>query len=191
MSVTMRSPILTRALGQDVDHAIAHVDHLPHLDLDVGRLTLRAAVRLMHEHARVGQGEPLAGRAGREEHGRRRCGLADTDRRHVRTDELHGVVDGEQRSHVTAGGVDVEADVAFGVGGLEVDQLGDHQVRDDVVDGRAEEHDALTQQAAEDVVGALAPVRRLDHRGYQHLRASVCATDWLQVRVTLADPIRN
>ena len=44
------------------------------LDLDVDRLALRAAVRLVDQDARVREGEPLAGRAGEQQHrgGRRR-----------------------------------------------------------------------------------------------------------------------
>src|SRR6266545_2135108 len=49
--------------------------------------------------------------------------------------------------------------IAFGIVGVEKEQLSDDDVGDIVIDGGAEEHDAVHQQTAEDVVGALAPAR--------------------------------
>ena len=90
---------------------------------------------------------------------------------HVGLDELHGVVDGQAGVHRAAGAVDVEADVLVGVVGLEVDELGDDEVGDLVVDRRAEEDDPLVEQARVDVEGALAAARLLDdHRNQWHSR---------------------
>src|SRR5205807_5540798 len=47
--------------------------------------------------------------------------------------------------------VDVDRDVLVGVLGLEVQQLGDDQVGDGVVDRRAEKHDPLVEQPRVDV----------------------------------------
>ena len=69
----------------------------------------------------------------------------------ARLDVLHRVVDREQRRDDAAGRVDVQADVLVGVLGLEVQQLGHDQVADVVVDRRAQEHDALLEQAGVDV----------------------------------------
>jgi hypothetical protein len=44
-----------------------------------------------------------------------------------------------------------------------MEQLGDDQVRDLVVDGGSEEDDSLIEQARVDVEGALAARRLLDH----------------------------
>ena len=74
---------LAGALDQDLDHPLAHLDHLGHRQLEVGRLALGAAVGLVDEDAGVGQREALARRAGGEEHGRGRGGLADAGRGHV------------------------------------------------------------------------------------------------------------
>ncbi len=76
---------------------------------------------------------------------------------------LHGVVDGEHPGHLPAGGVDVEGDVLARVLGLEVQELGEHEVGDDVVDGRAEEDDAVLEQSGVEVVGPLAATRALEH----------------------------
>ncbi len=73
----------------------------------------------------------------------------------------------KKAGHVAAGRVDVERDVAVGGLRLQVEQLGDDEVGHGVVDGRAEEDDAVRQQAGVDVVGPLAPVGLLDHRRYQ------------------------
>ena len=90
---------------------------------------------------------------------------ADADRLHVGLDELHRVVDRQARVHRAAGRVDVDRDVLVGILGLEVQQLRDDQVRDLVVDRRAEEDDPLVEQAGVDVERAL-PARGLldDHR---------------------------
>src|SRR3954470_13498038 len=48
-----------------------------------------------------------------------------------------------------------------------MEQLGHDEVGDRVVDRCAEEDDPLLQQPREDVVGALTPVRLLDHIGHR------------------------
>ena len=95
-----------------------------------------------------GQGQALARRAGRQQHGGGRGGLPEADRGDVGLDVLHRVVDGEQRGDVATGGVDVDVDVLVGVLGLEVQQLGADQVGDRVVDRRAQEDDVLLEQPA-------------------------------------------
>lgn len=74
-------------------HHLLEVQRLFRLDLDVGRGTAQAAGRLVHQDARVRQGETLAGstRAQQElPHGRRQ---PHGHGRHVIADPLHGVVD--------------------------------------------------------------------------------------------------
>jgi len=78
-------------------------------------------------------------------------------------DELHRVVDREAGVDRAAGAVDVERDVLVGVVGLEMEQLGDRQVGELVVDRRAEEDDPLVEEARVDVEGALAVYGLLDH----------------------------
>ncbi len=68
-----------------------------------------------------------------------------------------------------AGAVDVELDVFVGILGLQKQHLGDHEVGNLVVDGRAQQDDAVFEQTGEDIVGALAAVRLLDdHRDKLH-----------------------
>ena len=66
------------------------------------------------------------------------------------------------------GRVDVERDVLAGVLRLEVDELGDDEVGDRVVDRGAEEHDAVGEQPGVDVVRPLAAVGGLDDGGDEH-----------------------
>ncbi len=77
-------------------------------------------------------------------------------------DELHGVVDREQRGDVATRAVDVEADVLVGVLVLEVEHLGAHGVGHVVVDRRAQEDDVLLEHPGEQVVAPLAPVGLLE-----------------------------
>ena len=60
--------------------------------------------------------------------------------------ELHRVVDRHARRHAAARRVDVQVDVAVRVVGVEKQHLRDDDVRDVVVDRRAEEDDAVHQQ---------------------------------------------
>ncbi len=88
--------------------------------------------------------------------------MPDADRLHVGLDELHRVVDRKARVHRAAGRVDVDRDVLLGILGLQVQQLGDDQVRDLIVDGRAEEDDPLVEQTAVDVERSLSARGLLD-----------------------------
>ena len=107
------------------------------------RLPLEAARGLVVEDPGVGQRHALARRPAGQEQRAHRHRDAEADRLHVAADELHGVVDRQPRVDDAAGRVDVEGDVLVGVLGLEMEQLGDDQVRDLVVDRGAEEDDPL------------------------------------------------
>jgi hypothetical protein len=66
----------------------------------------------------------------------------------VGPDELDRVVDGEARRSLSRRRSCVERDVRAGVLGLEMEQCGDAQVRDLIVDRGAEEDDPLVQARA-------------------------------------------
>jgi hypothetical protein len=103
-----------------------------------------------------------------ERHGGGGARLAHAHRVDRWAHELHGVVHGEQGGHVAARRVDVEVHRALHVLALEVQQLGDDQVGDVLVERGAQEHDALPQQPGVDVVGPFAPVGGLDDGGDEH-----------------------
>src|SRR5581483_999818 len=156
---------LARVERDDLVQQPAIADDLLRLDLDVDRLTLSAAVRLMQEHAGVRQRVPLALGAGQQQHRRGGRRLTHDDGRHVRLDVLHRVVDGEQRRDVAARRVDVQVDVLLRVLGLEVQQLGHDEVADRVVDRRSQEHDPLLEEPGVDVERTLAAAGLLDDHG--------------------------
>src|SRR5262249_43271562 len=79
----------------------------------------------------------------------------------------HRVVDREAGVDLPARRVDVDLDVLLRVLGLEMDQLRDDEVRDLIVDRRAEEDDPLVQQTRVDVERALTTRRLLDDHGNQ------------------------
>src|SRR6478735_9593598 len=157
--------LLPGVVGEDLVEGLAHAHDLLGLDLDVDRLARRTTVRLVDQHAGVREDVALAGGPRGEDHGRGRRRLPEADGRHVGLDELHRVVDGEETGDLAAGRVDVDRDVLVGLLALEVEELRDHDVRHDIVDGRAEEDDPVLQQPGEDVVAVGAAGRVLGDVG--------------------------
>ena len=147
-------------------HVVRHGE--PHLALDVAGLTLRTAGDLVDHDVRVRQRVAFAFRAGAEEHRAHAGGDAHAIRRHVARHELHRVVDREAGRHGAAGRVDVDVDVLLRVLHLEEKHLRDHDVRDLVVDRRADEDDAILEETRIDIVTALAAPGLLDNDGNQH-----------------------
>ena len=88
---------------QDLVHLLAQAEDLPRLDVDVGRLALHAAERLVDHDARVRQREALA--LGARPPAAMRAMLAACPMQMVETsrlDVLHGVVDREAGGHRAA-----------------------------------------------------------------------------------------
>src|SRR4051794_28167930 len=137
------------------------------MDLDVGRLALEAGGHLVDQDLGVGQRHALALRPAAQQQRPHRHRDADADGRHVRLDEVHRVVDRQARVHRPAGRVDVERDVLVGILGLQVQELGDDQVRDLVVHGGPEKDDPLVQEAAVDVERTLPTGGLLDNHRYE------------------------
>jgi len=166
--------------GQDLVEPLLQPHDLLGLDLDVGGLSLGPAHRLVDHDPRVGQAGAPAVLPGREQHRAHRGGEPDADRRHGRVHVLHRVVDPEAAVDDAARRVDVQVDFLLRRLALEVEELGDREVRDLVVDRRPDEDDALLQEAAEDVVGPLAARGLLDdHRDEP--------THWLSAHPALVD----
>src|SRR5215207_5880184 len=158
-----------RVLRVDLVDALARLEDLGGVGLDVGRLALEARRRLVDEEPGVGQRHPLPLRAAGQQQRPHRHRDPDAHRRHVGLDELHGVVDRQAGVDRAAGRVDVDRDVLLRVLRLEVQELGDDQVGDHVVDCRPEEDDPLVEQPAVDVELALAARGALDdHRDEGH-----------------------
>src|SRR4051812_20742324 len=156
--------------GQDVLHLAAHPLDLRGVDLQVRHLAAGLTGGLVDEHPGVRQRQPLARRAGREQDGGGGGGLAHADGLDVRADEHHRVVDGHQRGERATGRVDVDRDVAVGVGGLQRQQLGHDVVGRGVVDLHPEEDDPLLEELVVRV-GLLHAVARALHEGGQDVAA--------------------
>ena len=121
--------------------------------------------RLVQQDAGIGQRDAQAGRACHQQERAHRAGRAHAHRGDRAADILHRVVDGEAAGHHAARRVDVERDLLLRIVGFQRQQLRADQRRDIVVDRPVEEDDALAQQPRENVEGALAAARLLDHHG--------------------------
>src|SRR5919201_1453050 len=155
--------VLPGVLAHDLLEAALEEDRLSGMDLDFGRLPLEAAPDLVDEDLGVRQRHPLSFRAAGKQQRAHRHRRADADGLHVGLDELHRVVDREPVVHGAARRVDVDRHVLVGVLRLQVEELGDDQVGDLVVDWGSEEDDALVQESRVDVERALAARGLFDH----------------------------
>ena len=144
---------LPGAFGDNLAELGARLLNLLGGNEDVRSLALSPAQRLVDQDAGVGERRTLALLAGTEQDCTHRGGHAGADGPDRRGDELHGVIDGEAARNLAARCVQVEGDVRLAVQRRQEEQLGLDDVRDIVVDGHAQEDDAVHEQAAEDVHG--------------------------------------
>src|SRR5205085_10608648 len=98
-----------------------------------------------------------------EQYGAHAGGHTDARRAHLRLDEMHGVVDRQASIDLPTRAVDVHLNVAVRIVLGQVQQLCHDQVRDHIVDGRAQKYDAILQEQRKDVVAALTTGGLLDH----------------------------
>ena len=151
--------------GDDFVEPLFQLQHVAHSDLHVAGGSFGAAQHLVDHDVRIRQGIALAFRAAAQQHRPHARRLADAVGVHVARQELHRVVNRQPGGHTAARGIDVKVDVLFRIGHLQKQQLGDDQVRDHVVQRRAQEYNSVHQQTRIDVIPALAPAGLLDdHR---------------------------
>ena len=89
--------------------------------------------------------------------------LADAVGRHVARDPLHRVVDGQPGGDAAARAVDVQMDVGLGVLMRQDQHLGDDQVGDGVIDRRAQNDDAVLEQAGINIHRPFFTTAPFDH----------------------------
>ena len=142
---------LAAVVGDNLVELFLEFQDLADGDFHVGGLSVGAAHGLVYHDAGVGERGAAAFLAGAEEDGGHGGGEAGADGGHLGLDELHGVVDAEAGIDGAAGGVEVDGDLAVGVHVLEEEELRLDDVGGVVVDGGAEEDDAVHHEAAEDV----------------------------------------
>ena len=153
---------LARALGQDLVQALAGLEDLACVDLDLGGLTLHAAQRLVDHDLGVGQRKALAlGASGQQEGAHAGCD-AGAQRGHIGLDEVHRVEDGQAGAHGAAGAVDVERNVLVGVFAFKEQQLGHDEVGRLVIDRAHQEDHPVLEQARVDVVRPLSAAGLFD-----------------------------
>ena len=109
-----------------------------------------------------GKAIPLALGAGGQEQRAHAGALADAVGGDVAGDPLHRVVDRHAGGDAAAGAVDVQVDVGLGVLVGQDQHLGDDQVGHVVVDGRAQDDDAVLEQAGVDIHRPLFAAAPLD-----------------------------
>ena len=157
----------------DVVQTPFHLDDVLGVALDVTRLTLETARRLMQQDAGVGQRIAhalLTRRKQKRAHGR---GLTDAKGGDGRPDELHRVVDRHAGGDDAPRRVDVHGDLFLRAIRLQKEQLRRDQRGDLVFDRARDKDDALLQQARIDVIGPLAAVGLLDHHGHQRVQVDL------------------
>ena len=140
-----------------------HADDLARLDFDIRGGSLKAGRGLMDKNARIGQGRAFAFGAPSEQDSPHAGRHTDARRPDLGLDEMHGVVDRQASIDLPTWAVDVHLDVVVWILLREVQQLRHDQVRDHIVDGRAQEDDAILQEQRKDVVAALSTIGLLDH----------------------------
>src|SRR5205823_11247657 len=160
---------LAGVLRQDVVERLADAEDFLGMDLDVGGLALESTRRLMDQDAGVGQGEAHSLGTASKEDGRHAGGQAHADGGDPRTNVTHRVVDRQPGGDHAARAVDVDVDVLVRVLGGEKQQLRHDDVGDLVVDGRADEDDAVLEEPGVDIEGTLTAVGGLDDHGDEGL----------------------
>ena len=147
----------------DLVELLLHADEFLGVDHDLGGGPFHARQRLVDHDPAVRQGVALALGPGGQEQRAHAGALADAVGRHVARDPLHRVVDRQPGGDAAAGAVDVEMDVGLGVLMGQDQHLGDDQVGDVVVDGRAQDDDAVLEQAGIDIHRPLFATAPFDH----------------------------
>ena len=157
---------LAGGVRQHVVQDLAHAQDFAGVDVDVGRLPRQALHgRLVDHDARIRQAEALALGAFGQQHRRHGRRLSHADGHDIGTDEGHGVQNREAGRDGTARRIDVNRNILLRILRFEEQQLGDDQIRDLIVNRRAQKDDVLFQQPGVNVVCAFAPRGLFDHHG--------------------------
>ena len=139
--------LLAGVAGEDRVEDRAQAHDLFALDLNVGGSSFCAAPGLVDHNAGVGQRKTFPRSAGGEQNGSHTGTLTETYGFDITGDRLDRVIDGKTGSDRTSGRVDVKIDVLSGRFRLQKKQLGDNEIGDIVIDRRAEQDDAVFEQA--------------------------------------------
>jgi len=150
-------------LPVDPVELLLHPDELLAVDEDIRGGPLHAGEGLVDHDPAVRESVALALGTGGQQQGAHAGALAHAIGGHVAGDVLHGVVDGHTGGDAAAGAVQVQVDVGLVVLVGQDQHLGDDDVGDLVVDGRAEHDNPVLEQARVDVHRPLFATVPLDH----------------------------
>src|SRR6185295_2820467 len=114
----------------------------------------------MNQDSRMRKRISLALRSRGEQYRGHRSGLPHANRHYVGPNELHRIVDRQSRCYRPTRTVDVDRYLAIGILRLEVEQLGDHDVRDHFIDIGTEKDDVLLQEPRVNIVVRLLPEKK-------------------------------
>ena len=178
--------LLTCVEREDLVEAIFEAKDLAGMDLDLCGLTGDTAEGLVDQDAGIGEGVAFAFRASGEQDSAHRSRLTDAEGRYGGFDVLHTIVDGESCGDGATGGIDIQVDIFIGIFGFEKEHLSDDQVGHIVIDRRAEEDDAVFEQAGVDIVRAFPSVRLLNDKWDQRHRVFLLA--WLFISFVFVCP---
>ena len=157
---------LSAVLGKDAVQFFAQAEDFSRMDLDLGRLSLYAAQRLVDHDIRMRKGVAFALRTGSQEDSRHAGTGADTDGRDVRTDILHRIIDRKAGGHDAARAVDVEVDIFGRVFGFQEEKLCNDDIGHMVFNLAVKEYDAVLQKSGINIIGALSASGLFDNNRY-------------------------
>lgn len=157
---------LSAVLGKDAVQFFAQAEDLSRMDLDLGRLSLYAAQRLVDHDIRMREGIAFALRTSGQKDSRHAGTGSDTDGGDVRTDILHRIIDRKAGGHDAAGAVDVKVDIFGRVFGFQEEKLCNDDIGHMVFNLAVKEYDAVLQKSGINIIGALSASGLFDNNRY-------------------------
>ena len=157
---------LSAVLGKDAVQFFAQAEDLSRMDLDLGRLSLYAAQRLVDHDIRMREGIAFALRTSGQKDSRHAGTGSDTDGGDVRTDILHRIIDRKAGGHDAAGAVDVKVDIFGRVFGFQEEKLCNDDIGHMVFNLAVKEYNAVLQKSGINIIGALSASGLFDNNRY-------------------------
>src|SRR5690606_18591810 len=163
---------LPRMLGHQLVETLTNNENFARVDINIRRLPLRTAARLMDHGAGVRQHVALARCPTCQQEGTHACRLTDTHRADVGLDELHGVVNRQAGSYRTARRIDIEMNIFIRVFRFEKQHLCNDEIGHVVFNGSYTENHTLFQETRVNIVRTLASCSLLhNNRNYTYVAA--------------------
>lgn len=154
---------LASVFAEDLVEVLSHPQDFACMNANVASLSFYPSPGLVDHDAGVGQGEAFPFRACSEQQRAHARGLAKAKCSDIRLYVLHGVVDRHACGDRAARRVDVEIDILVRVFRLKKEQLRGYERGDLVVDRRAENHDAISEETGEKIIGSFSSACRFNN----------------------------